>query len=915
MSTLIPYYDYIDNDLVVRLDGANRNPNADFIETGILKTIYYPTGGRTNFEYEPNTYYKSDGKNISEVTYDVAALGTTEKTFTISEKSFVKVEYNFKNNSSPYEYSDTQIYPKVLATDVSLERQGGAVGKIRFLPSKTLSGPNNLEYFSRQTKTSIAVLLDPGTYKIKTNNGGFIYFDLSLKATVQNKYTSVNQIGAGLRIKSIKNIDGTGNLQEKLFSYNITDGNSSGKIMSPLFNFYNATSYMEGYMSDPPSLPYFADMESAFINSLKTPIYKRNQPIANFIEASGSSFLPLGNSAAGQSIGYSQVTVSNVNAVPFSFQKNIGKSVYRYNNFPDVLFGTFVPYVKKDRQYDENGQLINEYHYDSTDNLLSEKEYTYNLGESFNIPGLRIMRSSSPYCFINPFGANNGSMSPPCDEMVKGVIFDRFYEEKINWWYPNKIIEKNYPSVGGTPVITTKNFSYDNTNHKQITKEETIFPDGSTAKKTYQYADEMDNQLMKSKNMIGIPLVSSTQKTIDGTTKTLQKVETYFPKTSAETSSTNGLLLPLSTKIYALDNLASPNNFVTYDKYDSNGNILQYSEKGISPVSFIWGYNKTLPIIKIEGMGYDVLMGISGISTLVDDLIAKSNQDTDVNSENLLIQKLDAFRNNSNLSNYQITTYTYKPLIGITSVTPPSGIREMYVYDDNNRLKQVVDMNGNILKENKYNYSNIMVDNPTILNIVGPNIIGNTNATATYTFTMPNMPTDLHYYWSINPSVGASYPMPYDSPTVSTTFTNSGVYTIKLVAYKASSGQSISVSKIINVNMSSPSPPYNGSTLNAIDPTVFQTSGLYLNGNSVSGYFVFRPGIFTGTKDIALIPSDKIPLTDRTVNYSEINSAVGINRQWTFTFKTTGVLSASYNGTPLTGTTDITINSFQYQKQ
>jgi hypothetical protein len=83
-------------------------------------------------------------------------------------------------------------------------------------------------------------------------------------------------------------------------------------------------------------------------------------------------------------------------------------------------------------------------------------------------------------------------------------------------------------------------------------------------------------------------------------------------------------------------------------------------------------------------------------------------------SEQSLISALDVFRNNSALSNYQISTYTYDPLIGVKSITPPSGIREIYVYDTSNRLKEVKQLDkdaaGNpvykIVKEYKYNYKN-----------------------------------------------------------------------------------------------------------------------------------------------------------------------------------------------------------------
>ena len=47
-----------------------RNPDFSYTPIGILNEIVYPTGGVTDFEYEPNTYSKklsNDRQNISEM--------------------------------------------------------------------------------------------------------------------------------------------------------------------------------------------------------------------------------------------------------------------------------------------------------------------------------------------------------------------------------------------------------------------------------------------------------------------------------------------------------------------------------------------------------------------------------------------------------------------------------------------------------------------------------------------------------------------------------------------------------------------------------------------------------------------------------------------------------------------------------
>lgn len=164
----------------------------------------------------------------------------------------------------------------------------------------------------------------------------------------------------------------------------------------------------------------------------------------------------------------------------------------------------------------------------------------------------------------------------------------------------------------------------------------------------------------------------------------------------------NNSLLPTSV-VFVNPNDNSTKTSITYDQYDSAGNTRQYTSvsdeltgKGTS-TTIVWGYNETMPIAKIEGAT------ITDIAGLADNIISKSNLDIDAASETELINALDAFRTNAALKKFQITTYTYDQLIGITTLTPPNGVRGIYKYDQNNKLKAVVNVNGNIIQEYKYN--------------------------------------------------------------------------------------------------------------------------------------------------------------------------------------------------------------------
>ena len=74
------------------------------------------------------------------------------------------------------------------------------------------------------------------------------------------------------------------------------------------------------------------------------------------------------------------------------------------------------------------------------------------------------------------------------------------------------------------------------------------------------------------------------------------------------------------------------------------------------------------------------------------------------NDEVGLLQAFDDFRNS--LPKSLITTYTYKPLIGISTVIDPKRNKHTYHYDAFNRLEFVKDNDGKIISENSYHYKN-----------------------------------------------------------------------------------------------------------------------------------------------------------------------------------------------------------------
>ena len=128
------------------------------------------------------------------------------------------------------------------------------------------------------------------------------------------------------------------------------------------------------------------------------------------------------------------------------------------------------------------------------------------------------------------------------------------------------------------------------------------------------------------------------------------------------------------------------------DRYDGQGNIVQHRQSDKhEPITLIWGYNKQYLIAKIENASVSKIANALGIS---------SNSVESLNEHDL--NDIDNLRDI--LKGSLITTYRYKPLVGIISKTNSSNKKTFYQYDSQNRLEFVKDHNGNIIKEYNYHY-------------------------------------------------------------------------------------------------------------------------------------------------------------------------------------------------------------------
>ncbi|HFK5526819.1 TPA: DUF5977 domain-containing protein [Elizabethkingia anophelis] len=433
-----------------------------------------------------------------------------------------------------------------------------------------------------------------------------------------------------------------------------------------------------------------------------------------------------------------------------------GKNVYYYNNVvstPDSILNTS-PKFSAIPMENRRGKIVKEINLDNNDNKIKETIYRYKsliplssqikeisnncndclisdqnyYVKRFTIPYTTPVYKTEyrPFLPYLPLSKStieyfpNGNIKT--EEQIK-------FNNKYLFWHPYPI-ETNIIQSGETKTVKTY---YPHDILREKCPIENCIDNSNVGGQYSTYKHMIDNNIIKP-----IIITESNSKNKSKLTEHVYKKD----NTTANILKESKIRISLVNQdnFSAFPELTYAEDKILFDLYDTKGNLLQYTEKGNKPTVIIWGYNQTQPIAKIEGANYNQ------VSAYVSAIIAASDADnmqgTD-QSEQALISALDALRNNSALTNYQITTYTYNPLIGVTSITPPSGIREIYKYDSANRLESVKDINGNLLKEYQYKYkSKNENENTSYYNIIKSQTFTKNNCSAgttpgTYTYIVP----------------------------------------------------------------------------------------------------------------------------------------------------------------------------------
>ncbi|PWN71050.1 hypothetical protein C1631_000010 [Chryseobacterium phosphatilyticum] len=673
------------------------------------------------------------------------------------EKIIVYDKYNKPVESHTFTYSYFDAAPNFLSTNVILVNKDPSSLKRMFLTEIKKEGwSNNSPVLIEKTKYNynygeknalpdrFSTSKDLWGYYNNQNNSTFDHF-YDHQGVITNRTTSETHSKVGI-LTSIELPTG----EKRVFEY------ENNKLLAPYFNYSKIAGFPNvdglGYNYGPGqrirSIKYYDGNELKLqktydytsgsgklfgLREYRAILGYKSFPAVGpipILDPDGVMGGDLNSALESRDFGYEYVTEYFGNS-----SSNIGKIDYTFSNHPDTWNFTDYPFHWANDNNWLRGLLLNQKYYESKNNqyvVVQEIDNHYKIG-GYNYPDIADLVGPVPggfalssvvfdyektnYLYKTPLakiyldkrisaGLAQTGTNPSYLIHIDNTNNNRRWYYKPYFFTAGKI-EKDETVVtsyyGNNQITTKTKYTYPSySNNISIVKNEGT--DGSILETNYNYAQEKGHQLMISKNMVGIPLETVTSKTTGNVTKTISKVETFYPP-AIPSAQTGNLVLPLSVRSFNIQNPTDINRAttdITYDQYDIKGNLQQYTTKdGISTV-IIWGYNQTQPIAKIENAKLADI-GQSFITAIVN----ASNTDAAVganNDETNLLNAFNTFR--GQLPGYKITTYSYDPLIGVRSITPPSGIREVYLYDSANRLKEIREnsQTGNLLKEFKYNY-------------------------------------------------------------------------------------------------------------------------------------------------------------------------------------------------------------------
>ena len=618
----------------VSLAGAVRDADSNYNQAFILQQVKYPTGGFTTFTYQTNDYDLAKSTTTPTSFPQYAVIPSYQVVLNISASGTSTGTVDLRNitpfSPQPVGQNLSGSFPNLSMNVAYISNNNGQmatihtsdpVGKLYFTLGRPLGG----SITSDVTDTKISCPINSPecsvTDSISVDTGALYnwtaYIDPSIASQVSEihllfTFNNTQQIAAALGVPQL-----AGGLRVSA----VTDYNSNGTVAKKRVYTYGYTQNVNGTPA-----PF------SYGKLLSIPSYIRMEPIN--ISPPGNSDYPtycwsltrfassmtsLTSCIQGNIVGYDQVTETTVD--PFT-GADIGKTVYNYFNSPDsnaIYTMIRLPGVLS-LGNSFNGLLLSKTEYSDNRRAYNKVHSIQNFYHTAN----RMTDWSCKYLWLTPAWATMACAFTSTS--MPGYAINFYPSIKSERVLLDSTREYTYDQLDTTQyALNVKRYYYDNPKHYQATRIGVNDSKGDTLIDKIKYAQDFipigqqatGNMILDSmigRNMVSEPIekqdsfyyAGSSAGYITGAQLSLFKIasthNTIIPdrsyKLAINSPVTNFQPFALSGGSTSQD--SRYRQMVSFDQYDSYGDIQQYTPIDQNPVTFVWDYLHTYPIAQVK---------------------------------------------------------------------------------------------------------------------------------------------------------------------------------------------------------------------------------------------------------------------------------------------------------------------------
>lgn len=727
--------------------GADKSPNHDFARIGLLEKIKYPTKGATVLDYEANSYWGEEIKEPNPARRELSILTDEtqmgihydEKFIKAPKKQEIKVYASTRFNGNCEDLHDVgkskatfTIQDQTTNEYLTLYKKSQSGSKIYLGEGFTIEDKTTDSFYAQIDKNISYAIRLTVNYKCIDAGANVEYYD---------KLPTVNETNistGGLRIKSLSQHDADGSMVKMdRYYYGRKESKDKSSAEQGVKPFYISPAIQRISCGDGTYGEFnYLHLQS---NSLRK-FYKTSGMNSTFYKYVTTSYGDDNFGNGGQENEFiihhdyfgNPLLGDAVETAPltnFGWSNGLEKKV---SKFKKDSSGNFIVLEEKENFYHKDERLYDEVYayavekkydqpyageitYQCKPEDLDKIYYRYYCATDHKHQwGPKPFDGRDEWVCLHPDADDKDEIIPhPCYGKTESTIITRqWYLDNLNiteyksisyWHYLSSQSIKKYDENGNNPVTTVQNFYYDNPKHLQVNREESENSKGERILSRRWYSEDVEDPLDLGLEALTLGEMEAIEK--------MKSYEFHFTgvpiQSEKKVMTVNDQLLSKNlqrTGFALFNNLILPKDVKTskgnrdielrlsYEQYDENGNPLEISREGGPTAVYIWGYDNQYPVAKVEKASYNDAIGLINHS-IINDVGT---------SEEVMLAELQKLRDG--LPEAMITSFTYKPLLGVTSITDPKGEKFTYHYDSFNRLQFIKDSEGNIVKEHQYKY-------------------------------------------------------------------------------------------------------------------------------------------------------------------------------------------------------------------